>query len=223
MRGVAAGLAVPPATLTIVDDDEPPAISVADAAAAERARELAFTATLDAPSGREVTVSFATADGTALAPVDYLPARGTLTFAPGVTERTLAVTLVDDYLHEESEVLTVTLSDAAHATLAAAVAEGRIVDDDPMPGIPLSTDATLRGLALSAGALDPAFAAGTTSYTATVANRVERVTVLPAANDEAHAGSRTSTSAATRLRMRTARPTASRWTSRWATPPSRSR
>ena len=50
-----------------------------------------------------------------------------------------------------------------------------------------ATDATLRGLALSAGALDPAFAAGTTSYTAMVANRVERVTVLPAANDEATA------------------------------------
>ena len=50
-----------------------------------------------------------------------------------------------------------------------------------------ATDATLRGLALSAGALDPAFAAGTTSYTATVANRVERVTVMPAANDEATA------------------------------------
>ena len=187
VRGVAAGLAVPPATLAILDDDDPPALAIAGAAAAEDAGELAFAVTLDAPSGREVTVSFATADGTALAPADYLTARGTLTFAPGITERTLAVTLVDDYVHEESEDLTVTLSDSAHATLAGAVAEGHILDDDPMPGIPLSTDATLRGLALSAGVLDPAFAAGTTSYTATVANRVERVTVLPAANDEAHA------------------------------------
>ena len=187
VRGVAAGLAVPPATLAIIDDDDPPALAIAGAAAAEDAGELAFAVTLDAPSGREVTVSFATADGTALAPADYLAARGTLTFAPGATERTLAVTLVDDYLHEEGENLTVTLSDPAHATLTQAVAEGRIDDDDPMPGVPLSTDATLRGLALSAGALDPAFAAGTTSYTATVANRVERATVLPAANDEARA------------------------------------
>ena len=83
VRGVAAGLAVPPATLAIVDDDDPPALAIASAAAAEGAGELAFTATLDAPSGREVTVSFATADGTALAPADYLAARGTLTFAPG--------------------------------------------------------------------------------------------------------------------------------------------
>ena len=187
VRGVAAGLAVPPATLAIVDDDDPPALAIAGAAAAEDAGELAFAVTLDAPSGREVTVSFATADGTALAPADYLAARGTLTFAPGATERTLAVTLVDDYLHEEGENLTVTLSDPAHATLAEAVAEGRIDDDDPMPGVPLSTDATLRGLALSAGALDPAFAAGTTSYTATVAHHVERVTVMPAANDEGRA------------------------------------
>ena len=93
-----------------------------------------------------MTVSFATADGTALAPADYLAARGTLTFAPGVTERTLAVTLVDDDLHEESEDLTVTLSDPAHATLAQALAEGRIADDDPMPRVRLAVAAPAGGV-----------------------------------------------------------------------------
>ena len=151
VRGVAAGLAAPPATIAILDDDDPPALAVAGAAAAEGAGELAFTATLDAPSGREVTVSFATADGTALAPADYLAARGTLTFAPGVTERTLAVTLVDDDLHEESEDLTVTLSDPAHATLAQALAEGRIVDDDPMPRIRLTVAVPAGGVVTEGG------------------------------------------------------------------------
>ena len=96
-------------------------------------------------------MSYATADGTALAPADYLAATGTLTFAPGVTERTLAVTLVDDDLHEESEDLTVTLSDPAHATLAEAVVEGRIADDDPMPRIRLTVAAPVGGVVTEGG------------------------------------------------------------------------
>ena len=151
VRGVAAGLAALPAMLAILDDDDPPVLAIAGAAAAEGAGELAFTATLDAPSGREVTVFFATADGTALAPADYLAAGGALTFAPGITERTFAVTLVDDDLHEESEDLTVTLSDPAHATLVQALAEGRIVDDDPMPRIRLTVAVPSGGVVTEGG------------------------------------------------------------------------
>ena len=42
-------------------------------------------------------------------------------------------------------------------------------------------DATLSGLTLSAGTLEPTFDSGTTSYTASVANSVTRVTVTPTA------------------------------------------
>ena len=45
-----------------------------------------------------------------------------------------------------------------------------------------STDASLSGLTLSGGTLTPAFAAATTSYAATVANTVSRVTVTPVRN-----------------------------------------
>ena len=45
-----------------------------------------------------------------------------------------------------------------------------------------STDASLSGLSLSAGTLTPTFAAATTSYAATVANTVSRVTVTPVRN-----------------------------------------
>ena len=45
-----------------------------------------------------------------------------------------------------------------------------------------STDASLSGLSLSTGTLAPAFAAATTSYAATVANTVSRVTVTPVRN-----------------------------------------
>jgi hypothetical protein len=51
---------------------------------------------------------------------------------------------------------------------------------------PLSSDATLGGLSLSTGTLNPSFASGTTSYTAGVANSVSAVTVTPTVN-ESHA------------------------------------
>ena len=48
-----------------------------------------------------------------------------------------------------------------------------------------STDATLSGLTLSAGTLDPAFASATTAYAASVGNAEDEVTVTP---EVAHAG-----------------------------------
>ena len=53
------------------------------------------------------------------------------------------------------------------------------------PGV--STDATLSELAVSPGALTPAFDPETTQYTATVENTVERVTVTAAATDDSAA------------------------------------
>lgn len=46
-----------------------------------------------------------------------------------------------------------------------------------------STDADLSGLSLSSGTLDPAFASGTTGYTAAVANAVSSITVTPTVSD----------------------------------------
>ena len=50
----------------------------------------------------------------------------------------------------------------------------------------LSSDATLSGLSISSGTLTPAFASGTTGYTASVANSVTSITVTPTAH-ESHA------------------------------------
>ena len=55
----------------IRDDDEPPALSVADAAGDEDVGALEFAVKLSAPSGIEVSASYATADGTATAGGDY--------------------------------------------------------------------------------------------------------------------------------------------------------
>ena len=87
--------------------------------------------TLGAVSGLEVTVDWTTADGTAIADADYAATEGRLTFAPGQTEATLAVTVFNDALDEGDETLTVALSNPTNATIATSTATGTITDDDP--------------------------------------------------------------------------------------------
>ncbi len=137
VRGVADGLTVAPVTLTIIDDDDPPRLAVANVTASEGAGALDFAVTLDAASGRQVSVTYATRDGAALADTDYRAAAATLTFAPGDTRRTVTVKLIDDDLYEMAETFELALSNPEHATLARAVAAGRILDNDPMPRIRL--------------------------------------------------------------------------------------
>jgi hypothetical protein len=48
-------------------------------------RSATFVLTLSAPSGRAITVGYATADDTAAAPSDFTAASGTVTFSAGAT------------------------------------------------------------------------------------------------------------------------------------------
>ena len=110
------------------------ALSVADARATEgEDSALVFVVTLDQAASGTVTVSYATADGTAAAGEDYEAASGTLAFAAGETEKTVSVAITDDSMDEEDETLTLTLSSPANATLGDAVATGTIADDDEPP------------------------------------------------------------------------------------------
>ena len=110
-----------------------PSVSVADASVAEGnagSTPLSFPVTLSAPSAQPVSVTYATADGTATAPSDYAAANGTLTFNPGETSKTIAVAVAADLAIEQDETLTITLSGAVGATIAAGTATGRITNDD---------------------------------------------------------------------------------------------
>ena len=111
-----------------------PALSVAGARATEGGDSaLVFVVTLDRASSPTVTVSYATADGTAAAGEDYEAVSGTLAFAAGETEKTVSVRTTDDSMNEEDETFTLTLSSPANATLGDAVATGTIADDDEPP------------------------------------------------------------------------------------------
>ncbi len=124
------------ATGTIVNDDQPPplpTLSIGNATVIEGnsgTAGMVFTVTLSQASASAVTVRYATADGTATAGSDYDAASGTLTFAPGVTSKTLTVSVRGDTLVEGAEGFRVLLSNATGATIASGTGTGTITDDD---------------------------------------------------------------------------------------------
>ena len=131
------------------NDTAEPALSIANATAAEDAGKIAFTVTLDAVSGEAVTVDYATSDGTAKAGTDYAVASGTLEFASGETSETVEVTLADDALAEGDETFKVTLSNASDASIAASEATGTIEDDEGTPTLTIADATATEGDALA--------------------------------------------------------------------------
>ncbi len=84
------------AVLTILDNDAASVkLNSGSVSVSENAGGTAFTVTRNSPIGT-ATVHYATADGTALASINYTNTTGTLTFAPGVTTQTITVPILDD-------------------------------------------------------------------------------------------------------------------------------
>ena len=111
-----------------------PALAVADARATEgEDRTIDFRVTLDRAVAATVTVAYATEDGTATAGEDYTAAAAVLTFAPGATAQSIAVTVLDDARDEGAESFTLRLRKPVGATLADATATGTIENDDALP------------------------------------------------------------------------------------------
>jgi large repetitive protein len=121
---------------TIVDDDDPPSLSIADGSVTEGnvgTVSLPLTVSLPAASGKTITVAYSSADASATAPSQYTAVSGTLTFNPGETSKTINVPVVGDTVVEPNETFTVTLSSPTNATITRATATGTIVDDDTAP------------------------------------------------------------------------------------------
>ena len=133
-----AGLASAAATGTIADNDAMPELTVDDARAAEDADVMVFTVSLNAPSALQVTVDYATSDGSATAGEDYNAAEGSLSFMPGDVERTISVMLTEDTMYEGDETFALTLDNPENAGLASAAATGTIADNDAMPELTVS-------------------------------------------------------------------------------------
>jgi predicted extracellular nuclease len=119
---------------TIVDNDPAATLSVSDASVVEGnsgTKSLVFQVLLSAPSGQTVTVNYATADGTATtADNDYTATSGILSFAPGNTALTVAVSVIGDTINEADQTLFLNLSNASGASILDAQGIGTIVNDD---------------------------------------------------------------------------------------------
>ena len=93
-----------------------------------------FAVTLSSPSTQQVSVHYTTANGTATASSDYGAGTGTVTFAPGETRKTIAVSVLHDSIDESTETFDVVLSNPSGATLADATGVGTIAGSAmPMP------------------------------------------------------------------------------------------
>ena len=117
------------------DPSTRPALSVAPPQVAEGnagTTLLAFTLTLAAASETNVTLVYATSDGTATAGSDYAATSGVVTFYPGQTTRTILVPVQGDTDDTEGdETVTLTFSNVIGAALSSPTATGTIVNDDP--------------------------------------------------------------------------------------------
>jgi len=114
--------------------DQPRILSISDASVVEGdsgSKILAFTVSLNVVYEETVTVSYSTANGSAIAGSDYSSASGEITFAPGQTTKTIEVEVLGDTVSENDESFSITLSNPISASLLRSEAVGTISNDDP--------------------------------------------------------------------------------------------
>ncbi len=85
-----------------------------------------FVVKLNQASDQTITIKYATAPGTALAGEDYEVANGTLTFAPGVTQQTVAVTIHNGPMDEAVENFSFKIFTPTNASIDRDTATGTI-------------------------------------------------------------------------------------------------
>ena len=136
LSNASSGTAISTATGTgTIRDDDPkfsinsPSVTEGDSSSVN----LVFTVTLSASSTSQLAVDYAQTGGTATSGTDYAAVTaGVLTFAPGTTSRTIAVSVTGDTADESNETVVLTLSNAtAGAGISTATGTGTIMDDDP--------------------------------------------------------------------------------------------
>jgi hypothetical protein len=108
---------------------------VSDYTALENGLSMMLSVIRTGGASGEVTVDFATTDGTATASLDYQATSGTLIFADGELSKNVQIALLDDQDYEGDETFHVELSNVqGGAALGAVVtAQVTITENDPVP------------------------------------------------------------------------------------------
>lgn len=133
---------------TIIDDDSPPTIALTTSATPypENISTGTFTATLSNESEKLITFTFNTADGTAVTPEDYTAVTAaTYMIAPGSLSVDTSITIVDDTIDEPKQCFTGVISAPSNATIANALAEACITDNDTEPTVSIADASATEG------------------------------------------------------------------------------
>jgi len=142
------------ATLTVTDDEDNTCstsqeitsfegFSIDDVTVNEAAGTATFTVVR--PGGQAASVDVTAVPGTAKEPADFSAAGTTLTFAPGQTSQSYAVTINQDTLDEPAESYFVRLSNPAGGFLADRTGVGTIQDDDAAPSVSVNDASVIEG------------------------------------------------------------------------------
>ena len=149
-------------TGTIIDNDSVPTVSIAPAETAEGGN-VVFNVTLSNPINTNVTVTYATGDGSATtADSDYTNTTGTATITAGTTSTTITVPTGADSIYETDETFTMTLTAVTsadsvtsqpNAALGTSSAVGTIRNDDAVPTVAVMTGGFAESELREAGAI----------------------------------------------------------------------
>lgn len=130
---------------TVTPPPPPPVLAISNATVTEGNNGTtiaAFTLALSAATTQTVTVTYATVDGSATAgDLDYTPLFGTVSFLPGETSKSIAVSVRGDTKPEPSESFFLSLTAPVNCTLASTTAAGTIINDDAdQPGFQITVN-----------------------------------------------------------------------------------
>jgi hypothetical protein len=154
----------PAAEVTVVNVDPPPAVSVTGASVKEgdtTLTDVTVTVSLSQASGFGAVARLSTADGTALAGLDYRAADLAIPFAAGETSKVIHLSVLGNTVPQPDRQFTVAVTGLTHLAPAGASATVTILDDDPVQLTLTSTSVLAGGTAVVAVAA-PGLPAGET-------------------------------------------------------------
>jgi N-acetylneuraminic acid mutarotase len=127
------GTSYPDPNINVTMHVEVPEMTIDDHSQAEGNSGITMfpiTVHLSKPGVKDVTVDYATADGTAEAGVDYVAKSGTLMIPAGQTSGVININVIGDMGTEPDETFFVNLSNAKFATITDGQAQVTILNDD---------------------------------------------------------------------------------------------
>lgn len=114
-----------------------PELSIGNASVREKTGQATLVVSLDSAVGHDVSVRYATVDGSAKSPDDYTSTSGVATIPAGSTSTAIVLLLIDDDEKEDTETFTVRLSEPEGGTINEGGESGTVtvVDADPGPNL----------------------------------------------------------------------------------------